>query len=453
MKQATLPIFPEPNIELLQGDCLEVMRGLEGNSIDCIVTDPPYALEFMGKGWDKVLPSVEVWEECLRVAKPGAMLLAFGGTRTYHRLTCAIEDAGWEIRDCVMYVYGSGFPKSHNISKAIDKMKGTEKIIGKGKAGKTALGQSSSWNKTYNPHEYNITEPNCPEAKKYDGYGTALKPAYEPIVLAMKPLDGTFAENVLKWGVGGLNIDGCRVGYPEGDDAYQKGIDRAKQPRADIRGGGFHTGTDWGKKKRTVASGMKPQGRWPANVIHDGSEEVVSLFPETGKSTGGMSKGGMGKRCYGKYKLNKTAQNTGGLGDSGSAARFFYCAKASKAERNMGCEELKPKQRDLSRKKGNVGGDNPRNRGVKKVLNNHPTVKPLKLMEYLVTLLSPPENGSVIDPYMGSGTTGIACKNLGYDFIGIEIDKEYFKIAKKRINHVEKSSSSNNAYEEFFERK
>ena len=421
MKQATLPIFPEPNVELLQGDCLEVMRGLEGNSIDCIVTDPPYALEFMGKGWDKVLPSVEVWEECLRVAKPGAMLLAFGGTRTYHRLTCAIEDAGWEIRDCVMWVYGSGFPKSHNISKAIDKMKGTEKIIGKGKAGKTALGQSSSWNKTYNPHEYNITEPNCPEAKKYDGYGTALKPAYEPIVLAMKPLDGTFAENVLKWGVGGLNIDGCRV------EIKDEQVPRLN--KAYIRKGSNNFGGGKDKRQGSI-TGHESQGRWPANVIHDGSEEVVSLFPDTksGKMKEGTKRNS--KPLFGSEKDN--IHET--IGDSGSAARFFYCAKASKAERNMGCEGLPLGEPPASaRSKSAPGRKNPLGKPRQ---NFHPTVKPLKLMEYLVKLVTPPCEGTVLDPYMGSGTTGIACKNLNYNFIGIEKDPDYCEIARKRIGET-----------------
>jgi len=317
-------------MRLFEGDCLSVLKGLPDNSVDSIVTDPPYGLSFMGKKWDYEVPSVKIWRECLRVLKSGGHLLAFAGSRTYHRMAVNIEDAGFEIRDQIMWVYGSGFPKSHNISKAIDKAAGAEReVIGERvvrglNSGHLNTSGGSLVGSVVEDKVSNITKPATPEAQQWEGWGSALKPAHEPIVVARKPLIGTIVENVLEHGTGGLNIDESRT---EG-------------------------------------------GRFPANFIHDGSDEVVSLFPES--------------------------------------ARFFYCAKASQQEKHLGLE----------------GED----------LNIHPTVKPVDLMKYLCRLVTPPE-GLVLDPFMGSGTTGIAAKVEGFDFIGIEMDAEYLEIAEARIGH------------------
>ena len=377
-------------MNLILGDCIEVMKTLEANSVDTIITDPPYGLEFMGKEWDnlkrfdnrdkkeksgsmnrKNAPIATAptygsgcgiqefafqWAtEALRVAKPGAMMLCFGGTRTFHRIACGIEDAGWEIRDTMMWIYGSGFPKSYNIGKNLE-----------------------GW----------------------DGWGTALKPAFEPIIVAMKPKDGTFVESALKWGVAGLNIDGGRIGI-------SKSVPASPSRTAGISLSGSLDGTL--RNETGNEGGHNPNiGRWPANVIHDGSEEVVSGFPESKNISKGVR--GRGSEIYagGKGFANTLAEvgQDVGFGDSGSAARFFYCAKASKKERNNGG------------------------------LNNHPTVKPLSLMTYLARLTATPTGGLVLDPFMGSGTTGMACKKTGRDFIGIELDPHYFEIAKKRIESV-----------------
>lgn len=305
------------DINLMLGDCLERMKELADNSVDSIVTDPPYGLSFMGKHWDKGVPSAEIWAEALRVLKPGGHLLAFAGTRTQHRMAVNIEDAGFEIRDMIAWVYGVGLPKSHNLKD------------------------------------------------EWAGWGTSLKPALEPVTVARKPFKGTVAANVQEHGTGALNIDGCRVGWPDG-----------KVPEIGTPG--------WGgpAKKLTTVPGQEGKtversqpsslGRWPANLIHDGSDEVVGLFPVTAKN---------------------------------SAARFFYCAKASKKDR---------------------GED-----------NKHPTVKPADLMRYLCRLVTPP-NGIVLDPFMGSGSTGKAAMLEGFRFIGIELDRGYFDIAKQRINEAHK---------------
>jgi site-specific DNA-methyltransferase (adenine-specific) len=359
---------------IYNGNCLDVLKDLPDNSITSIITDPPYALEFMGKGWDKVLPSVDIWQECLRVIKPGGILLAFGGTRTYHRLTCSIEDAGWTIRDCIIWVYGSGFPKSTNISKQLDKKLGAEKI-----------------------------------SKQFDGYGTALKPAYEPIVMAMKQIDGTFANNALVHGVAGINVDESRVPVDKTVDKSQlRTLNRSKRTE-DINN------QSWGmtKSKSDKPQVVKPEGRFPANLIHDGSEEVVSLFPE--RKTTWVSK---------KHKNNRNSEFLGsmkhpgqqGFNDSGSAARFFYQAKASKSERNAGCD------------------------------NNHPTVKPLSLIKYLVTMVAPPQNAIILDPFLGSGTTAVACEQLNLNWIGIEMIEEYCNISKHRAINVSGKKDSLNTF-------
>jgi len=587
------------------GDCLEEMRTMEDNSVDSIVTDPPYGLSFMGKKWDYDVPSVEIWKECLRVLKPGGHLLSFAGTRTQHRMAVNIEDAGFEIRDMIAWVYGSGFPKSHNIGKAIDKcnersfdkcLEFTEYIISKKgnysnsdldkflgltngafhffaksmsnnaiprkehylrlkkllklddkwdwyieEAEREVIGKQkkamSGWNMdgTTKFKDRDITAPATEEAKKYDGWGTALKPALEPITVARKPFKGTVANNVLKWGTGGINIDGCRVGTKEKMNYSSSKKEGVTQ---------FSTGT----------TEQNPQGRFPANIILD--EEAGKMLDEQSgikkssklgkncKSTGGWSTG---------LKMKKT-KTTNDYNDKGGASRFFYCAKASKAERlinGFNCvklEEWQSKQNDTIEQRehtervvslvrvilglvapslsiGGFGGRQteayPQNsistirmaiskitelktwnlltqqptsdfiRDVlKKVMgginlaeyavsenelikrigifqekighstedvknatyqsllkikepdawqdahSHHPTHKPTKLMQYLVRLVTP-KDGIVLDPFMGSGSTGIACKKEGFDFIGIELDKDYFKIAKARIEKFE----------------
>ena len=380
-------------INLLQGDCLQTMKTLPDNSVDAIVSDPPYGISFMAKKWDYDVPSVEVWKEAMRVLKPGGHALIACGTRTQHRMVVNIEDAGFEIRDVVSWIYGSGFPKSLNISKAIDKAAGAEreKIMvptkkgnHAGQAGDIALGASGMTD---------ISAPATEAAKQWDGFGTALKPAVEFFTLARKPLsEKTIAKNVLKWGTGGINIDACRVGT--GEDRATGGL-------------GDYTKAQGHSLKPTPKSGKQLSrptgGRFPANLIHDGSQEVMELFPES-KSTGGKNTSGHN----GEMRMGRTSgqgANSGGLGDQGSAARYFYCAKASKKDRDEG--------------------------------NHHPTVKPTALMQYLCRLITP-AGGTVLDPYMGSGSTGKAAIKEGFSFVGCELDPDYYEIAKTRINNETK---------------
>ena len=357
-------------VNLLQGDCLEVLPTLPADSVDSIVTDPPYGLSFMGKDWDHGVPGEHFWREAIRVAKPGAHLLAFGGTRMFHRLAVAIEDAGWEIRDTVMWVYGSGFPKSKNLD--------------------------GDW----------------------QGFGTALKPAWEPIIVARKPLIGTVADNVLKHGTGAMNIDGCRIpGTPEATR-----FDPDKHS---------HDGWRMNATGSECAANASPLGRWPANLIHDGSDEVVSLFPQTKsgslspdmdvKPSTGWAGGSQADRVKSTFTANE-----------GSAARFFYCAKASKRDRDEGLEGFEAKRR--SDAEGMLMSD-PRMDHKQNRLpsrNHHPTVKPTDLMRYLCRLVTPP-GGVILDPFMGSGSTGKAAILEGFNFIGIEREAEYIGIARARI--------------------
>lgn len=461
--------------KIITGDCIEVMKTLPENSVDAIITDPPYGLEFMGKDWDKFdNPQGNLWrknkeedfvrlknpnsessrggyagmlnnpnkymagipfqtftynwsKEALRVLKPGGYLLSFGGTRTYHRMVCAIEDAGFEIRDCIEWVYGSGFPKSLNIGKAVDKLQGNERVkIAQGTSGKPE--SHSVMNMAYEEGsksimggDYDITKG----TSEWEGYGTALKPSHEPIVVARKPLsEKTVAENVLKWGTGGINIDGCRIGTDI--------IPTQK------RGNAVNTSF--------MSGGLTEEhtGRFPANLIHDGSEEVLKEFEKAGN-------------CGGDSRINKSTYDKGIWGnakpvisnalynDSGSASRFFkscefteedfpafyYCAKASKGERNEGCDGLE-EQIDCDRNPELDSANVPMNRSANPRKNNHPTVKPVKLMEYLIKLVSP-EGSTVLDCFLGSGTTGVACAKLNRNFIGIELNPEYIEIAEKRL--------------------
>jgi len=389
--------------KLHHGDCLEVMPTLDADSVDAIISDPPYGLSFMGKAWDHGVPGEVFWREALRVAKPGAHLLAFGGTRTFHRLTVAIEDAGWEIRDCVMWVYGSGFPKSHDVSKAIDKAAGVGFMNAEGRGG-------------YNVTKNQLARKGETTSAQWNGWGTALKPAYEPIIVARKPLIGTVAANVLAHGTGGINVDACRVGT-------EGGTAKGNPPKGDssgIYGSGISGACD------ILDIG---KGRWPANLIHDGSDEVTAGFPNAG--------GGFGKRGA----LNGGATSWGfkgemqevGYGDSGSAARFFYCAKASKADRGEGCEGM-PTHDIYSEAKPCADKDN-RKQG--QMHNNHPTVKPTALMRYLCKLVTP-HNGIILDPFMGSGSTGKAATLERFNFIGIDLSAEYVAIAQARIDAATK---------------
>jgi DNA modification methylase len=377
------------------------MRGIPDDCIDSIVTDPPYELGFMGKKWDNsgIAYNVNVWKHCLRVLKPGGYLLAFGGTRTYHRMVCAIEDAGFEIRDQIQWIYGSGFPKSMDISKQIDKKAGAErKVIGKREVSKDytrnglrgdmlVLGNAKAT-------KINITEPATLKAQQWNGWGTALKPAHEPIVVARKPLsEKTVADNVLKWGTGGINIDGCRIELNGDYKCKANG-------RPSLTGLGDNYISENANKPDT-------QGRFPANIILD--EKAGGLLNEQSgisKSTGGRSikRSGGGNVGSGKKSEKVVENNDPGFGDVGGASRFFYCAKASKKERGEG--------------------------------NNHPTVKPIKLISYLCRLITPP-NGIILDPFMGSGTTLIASKLEGFFYLGIEREQQYCEIARQRVEQAQ----------------
>jgi len=373
-------------INLLHGDCLEQMKTLEDNSVDAIVSDPPYGISFMAKKWDYDVPSVEVWKEAMRVLKPGGHALIACGTRTQHRMVVNIEDAGFEIRDVVSWIYGSGFPKSLNISKAIDKAAGAEReVVGKKRAGITPRGNLCNHGVTEAEKMRDITAPATEAAKQWDGWGTALKPSCEFFTLCRKPLsESTIAKNVLKWGTGGINIDGCRV------EGQKPSVPQPSGNTGDIYG--FKNG-----KGRSGEMSDNTQGRFPANLIHSGEQEVLELFPETKSAVREPSESGRAQEGWG---LGTRKPQERGHPDQGSAARFFYCAKASKKDRNEG--------------------------------NNHPTVKPTALMAYLCRLITPPQ-GIVLDPYMGSGSTGKAAIREGFSFVGIELDPDYYEIAKARV--------------------
>lgn len=382
--------------KLYRGDCLSVMRTMLDNSVDSIVTDPPYELGFMGKAWDNtgIAYNVALWKEALRVLKPGGHLLAFSGSRTYHRMACAIEDAGFEIRDQIMWVYGSGFPKSKNLD--------------------------GDW----------------------DGWGTALKPAHEPICMARKPLVGTVAQNVLLHGTGAININDCRVGT----DIVGWGGGSA--------GGNTWTSDNCGLSKRGVARPV--EGRWPANLIHDGSDEVLSAFPDAagqqGKVTGNEpTANGFSGSVKFSGMIGRTASGDP-RGDSGSAARFFYCAKTSKQDRSEGCESLPQRVAGMV---SNTSGQHITRRDegyeAKPQGNHHPTVKPTELMRYLWRLVTPP-GGTGLDLFMGSGSGGKAAILEGFNYIGIELDKDnegnslgYFQIAIERVKHAHATVEQKNA--------
>lgn len=416
--------------KLLVGDCVELLSALPGDSVDAVVTDPPYGLEFMGKEWDKLgaktgdirerwtgktgrsIPSGRVcygnfaeggqamqkwhqdWaEQVLRVLKPGAWALVFGGSRTYHRLACALEDAGFEIRDCVMWLYGSGFPKNLDVSKAIDKHLGAERekvrtVVNNG----TFFGKMDThpWIQEAVKrgfHEHAGPVPITAASAAWQGWGTALKPAYEPIIVARKLLDGTVAENVLKWGVGGLNIGECRVGTE----------DRFNEPA----GNDGNSAASVASVNVTGYAGRPAVGRWPANMVHDGSDEVLEAFARFGESKSPPSRKRTPDRpAKATWSLGRNGGTQVGHDDEGTPARFFYSAKCQSRERGE--------------------------------FNNHPTVKPIALIEYLIKLVCP-KGGLVLDPFTGSGTTALACKNIGRRFVGCEREPDYAAIAEKRL--------------------
>lgn len=411
--------------KLLHGDCLIKMKEIDDNSVEAIVTDPPYGLSFMGKKWDYDVPSVEIWREAYRVLKPGGHLLSFAGSRTYHRMAVNIEDAGFEIRDQIMWVYGSGFPKSLNISKTIDKAAGVEREVIATRNQRFGLTQKAGWNKTSTPRNGTVsdTAPATPEAHQWEGWGTALKPAHEPIVVARKPLIGTIVENVLEHGTGGLNIDGCRVKH-----------DDPSITRKDLES---NTGVIFNRGSGSEA-GPSAKGRFPANFIHDGSDEVVNLFPQSSTTGNRTERSASRQKKGGDSHIGwHSDRSKSEYSDSGSASRFFYCAKASQEEKNAGLEHLADVERTdyggFHSEEGLINnGRNPANRIPMK--NPHPTVKPVDLMKYLCRLITPP-NGIVLDPFMGSGTTGIAATQEGFNFIGIEMNDEYIEIANHRISH------------------
>ena len=561
-------------VMIMVGDSLERLKELPENSVDSIVTDPPYGLSFMGKKWDYDVPSRELWAQCLRVLKPGGHLIAFAGSRTYHRLAINVEDAGFEIRDQIMWIYGSGFPKSLNISKAIDKAAGAERVdLGPNPNDRE---QNSAIDFNGKGNDSRITAPATDDAKKWEGWGTALKPAHEPCVLARKPIsennipnnvlrhdtgainiddcriegekplreiiegnqdnewkgegawkssglakgtttegrfpanvifdedagemldeqsgtikgskgtgltategrgaininnsveginrvgyedtggasrfflnvktghepavlarkpieEKTIADNVLEHGTGGLNIDASRVDWDS--EALEKDSKRRQKPRTDITNNSLHSGG--GSNGEFIGEKESPSGRYPANVIHDGSDEVRDEFPDTKQS----SPVNMHHEEYIPNNKNEVyGKGMGGGAHPGfddvdtSAARFFYCAKASRKEREAGLDDFESAQVTDRKDTTGVGSDNPRNRGNKLRKNIHPTVKPVALMRYLCRLVTPP-GGKILDPFLGSGTTGIAALLEGFDFIGCEISEEYADIATARMAH------------------
>ena len=416
-------------VTLLKGDCIKKLKSLKDNSVDSVVTDPPYEIGFMGKGWDDsgIANNPKLWKEVLRVLKPGGHLLSFSHSRTYHRQAVAVEDAGFEIRDQIMWIYGSGFPKSHNIGKSVDKLLGNEReVVGDNPNVRKAESQKNTVFEGGFSEDGTITKGNSP----YEGWGTALKPAHEPIVMARKPFKGSVAKNVLEYGTGGINIDECRVGYedtpnPATNPKYRQTQDyKMPEPGQESKGSVSFTS---GK------NGINTEGRFPANIIFD--EEAGKILDEqsgTSKSSPNKWEGDNNAQIYGKYDKG-IRQST--YSDTGGASRFFYCPKASKKDRDAGLNSFETKSTRKWTDSGmkTTGSGNPRQETGK---NIHPTVKPTDLMSYLVRMVTP-KGGTVLDPFMGSGSTGKASVREGMDFIGIEREDEYMKIAKTRIQHEE----------------
>jgi DNA modification methylase len=414
------PYYEEKGIAIYLGDNIEVMGAMEENSIDTVITDPPYSLNFMNKEWDSCIPGKPTWEAVRRVSKPGAILLAFGGTRTFHRLACAIEDALWEIRDCLMWLYGSGFPKSLNISKAIDKAKGAQRAViapdpQAARRNKVVSKFATTYGDINDAESCPVTSPSTDEAKQWSGWGTALKPGWEPIILAMKPLEGTFAENAEKHGVAGLNIDGARV------EGKSRGPGNVKPART-FSGRAYNSGKEQ-IDDHAMNYESHPQGRWPANLLLD--EESAAMLDEQSGDISPSFREARTTDPDGIFSFKRTDQQPFGHHDSGGASRFFYVAKADNGDRGN--------REDLELPLFNTTDP-----GLK---NIHPTVKPLDLMEkliilqtYLCKLTSTPTGGLILDPFMGSGSTLVAAKRSGRKAIGIEREEKYCEIAAKRLS-------------------
>lgn len=421
-------------VRILTGDCRDVLKTLADCSVDSVVCDPPYELTskrpggrspategkvmkgFMGMAWDGsgVAFDSAMWAECLRVLKPGGHLLAFGGTRTQHRMVCAIEDAGFEIRDQAIWAYASGFPKNLDVSKAIDKAAGAERIVTRAATAEYRPGTNVDWDARGSEQR---EQPATAEAAAWKGWGTALKPAWEPICVARKPLIGTVAANILKHGTGALNIDACRVDGGARPWRIADGGRDAVNAYSDGLGG-----------SRAVED--TTQGRWPANLLHDGSAEVVALFPDSNGQQGFVGERNGDRPSINTFGDYGPRPDTPPRGDTGSAARFFWCPKTSKADRNEGLEGLEGLVTDDGRK---VPADNAFQRGKTLRQNFHPTVKPTDLMRYLCRLITPP-GGTVLDPFAGSGSTLKAAELEGFNAIGIELDPAYVEIARRRIS-------------------
>ena len=450
--------------KLYQGDNIESLKKLPDNSIDSVVTDPPYGLGkeqdmniilndwlekgyseikgsgFMGKTWDSYVPQPAFWKEIYRVLKPGGHILAFFGTRTYDIGTMAIRLAGFEIRDQVMWLYGSGFPKSHNIGKAVDKIEGNQREV-VGSKGSYRDIRSGSLDVQLTEDRDRIEVLETKGQSKYEGWGTALKPANEPICVARKPLsEKTIAENVIKWGTGGINIDGCRVGS-----------EIIKSPQQDTSGGIFRN------ISKSTGQIIENEGRFPANLILDETAAEL-LDQQSGMLKSGFGEIGSGDSINDGSKVGMKGKIVSCYADKGGASRYFfnvkqtdeehqtnsrflYVAKVSKKERNLGLDGFEEKESVLpGLNTFDEEGNRLRSDGsiipplVSK--NSHPTVKPINLMTYLCRLVTPP-NGIVLDPFMGSGSTGIAAQLEGFRFVGMEMDEDYFKIAEARINAYE----------------
>lgn len=428
----------QPSVRVIHGDCLTVMRRMEADAFEASVTDPPYDLSFMGKSWDSTGVAFDptTWREALRVLKPGGHLLAFGGARTFHRLTCAIEDAGFEVRDCLCWLYGSGFPKSLDVSKAIDKAAGAEREVvgtkavscGTGDAFGKAVGDRGA--ATVVP----VTRAATDAARRWEGWGTALKPGWEPIILARKPLSGpNVAANVQRWGTGALNVDGCRI--PTGGESLAGGGVSSSAEGWDRPWKHSETAVRAAQERSAAAvAHAESLGRWPANVALD-EEAAAMLDAQTGDRPSGsthvLRRGattgvGMG---YGSSAAGDFLEAT--YGDSGGASRFFYCAKADRAERDAGLGGMP--ERLLHWSSGDASPGSFQSDGTHKAArNDHPTVKPVDLMRWLCRLVTPP-GGTILDPFAGSGSTLVAAAMEGFNAIGIEQDEHYCEIARKRV--------------------
>ena len=417
--------------DVLHWSNLHLLAAVRDNFAHAVVTDPPYGLGFMGKDWDAALPDPRTWSECLRVLRPGGHLVAFGAPRLVHRLTCQIEDAGFEVRDQLLWVFGSGFPKSLDVSKAIDAAAGAVREVVGFDASAIARQNKQPTNDTQcaksNPQSVGvITAPATPDAAKWSGWGTALKPAYEPIVLARKPLDGTVAQTVQRWGTGAINIDGCRVGT-EGGGTNCSNRDENGKCRGHAIAGQSTSGETFHGPAPT-----SPAGRWPANLILDeGAGALLDQQSGTRRSAGDYPSDA--------ERGSDNATSFGGpYADSGGASRFFYCPKASRSEREAGLRHLPPRTVDPSRAEGTPGRESPRTgagRSGEPRRNHHATVKPVELMRWLVRLVCPP-GGIVLEPFAGSGTTLVACALEGVDCLGMELDADYVEIARARVEHA-----------------